>query len=745
MDVAVDTTQVLPGDEERTMLRDAVRGFLAQNWPAAGAVERARDPAALAAIWQGLAEQGIAALGAEPSEGGLRELVIVMEALGAAGCPAPMLGAALANLCLTGVAAAEGLLAALHRGDARVAFCFAGADPDPGVGSVRRAADGLHATLRCVEAGSTATHFLVVVGDDTIAIVARDAAGVVCRPTRAFGTDGLGELVLAAAAGTSIVVGRDRLADARRIARVCLVARAVGAARRGFDLVVAYAKERKQFGAPIGRFQAIQHKLANCWIALEGAQLTMQNAATAYDRGEAHWRYFAAASFAYASTALRQVSLETHHAFGAIGYAEEHEAPRHFRRVHMDMIALGGTYAARTDLAGELIDNVRGVPEYDLGAAGNAFRAEVRAWLEANWSGSRKAEYEDRPYHDREYSHDFAADLGRTGWIGLGWPREFGGQARSAVEQNAYVEAMERGDAPRNGVPIQASAMMLFGTQAQQAKYLPEILNGLAMHGMGYSEPGSGSDLASLRTRATRDGDEWVINGEKIWTTTYWGKYLFVAARTDPAASPPHAGISMFVVPSDHPGLTIRPSKTMYDGAFANCFYDDVRLPADALVGPLHGGWKVLTSALATERGVIGTVIIMKVVRLFEMLLEQVTASGLGEDPLVRDRLATLAAEIEVGRQLATHCATVATADGRTPPEWGAIAKVFAGELFERFGEAVMDLLGQRASLSQHAAGGLAAGRFEQALRHSMMWVISIGTNEIQRSLIAQRGLGLPR
>ena len=164
-----------------------------------------------------------------------------------------------------------------------------------------------------------------------------------------------------------------------------------------------------------------------------------------------------------------------------------------------------------------------------------------------------------------------------------------------------------------------------------------------------------------------------------------------------------------------------------------------------ALLGEVNGGWKVLTSALATERGVIGAIIIMKVVRLFEMLCDHVRNTGLGNDPVVRDRLATLAAEIEVGRQLAYHCATLAAGDNVTPPEWGAISKVFSGELLERFGEAALDILGQRAALSQGASGALDNGRFEQGLRHSLMWVISIGTNEIQRSLIAQRGLGLPR
>ena len=167
----------------------------------------------------------------------------------------------------------------------------------------------------------------------------------------------------------------------------------------------------------------------------------------------------------------------------------------------------------------------------------------------------------------------------------------------------------------------------MFGTPAQQARYLPEILRGEAMHGMGYSEPDSGSDLASLRTSAVLDGDQWVINGQKIWTTTYWGKYMFLAARTDRDAKPQHAGISMFIVPMDTPGISVKPAATMYDGKFANIFYDDVRVPAENIVGPVNGGWKVLTGALANERGTVGGGIVLKVAHGFDLLCREIRAS----------------------------------------------------------------------------------------------------------------------
>ena len=400
-------------------------------------------------------------------------------------------------------------------------------------------------------------------------------------------------------------------------------------------------------------------------------------------------------------------------------------------------------------MAARLLDaGGAGLPQYDLGSAGNAFREQIRLWLEQNWTGDTKQAFDQRPFAKREFDASFARNIGETGWIGLGWPEQFGGQARSPLEQIAFMETMERGEAPRIGAAIQANALMMFGTAEQQQKYLPEILRGEAMHGMGYSEPQAGSDLAALRTSAIRDGDHWVINGQKIWTTTWWGKYMFLAARTDKDARPPHAGISMFIVPMDAPGISIRPSATMYDGTFANIFYDNVRIPAENLVGEVNGGWKVLTGALAFERGLVGGGIVLKVAHAFEQLRLHVMARqgerSLADDPIVRDRMATLASEIEIGRLLMMQCAELA-ADGMTPPEYGAISKVFSSELMERFGEAALDILGMRAALSEQMPGAIDNGRFEQNLRHSLMWVISIGTNEIQRSLIAQRALGLPR
>jgi alkylation response protein AidB-like acyl-CoA dehydrogenase len=738
-------------DDVGEMLRDSLRGFFDEQWNA-NCIRQGPAAQETTEIWIKLVGQGVATLGSKPDEGGLREAMVALAELGRAACPAPLWSAVLANLALStsrSKAAVE-LLQALHAGAARVAFSFGTLDPDPGAATIRVSDDYVDGLLRFVEAAGSCTHLLVAIDRSRLGLVALDAPGVEVVPTRAMGAWGLYEVRLSALPVALIELDDRMLGDLLIRGKLALAARAHGAARRSFELATDYARERHQFGQPIGRFQAIQHKLANGLIALEGVRLMVDHAAKLHDLDDRDWGYFANCAVAFASDALRRTSLEIHHALGAIGYAEEHEAPLHFKRVHLDTMGLGGASHAKRSLASSLLDaDSSGLPEYDLGPAGNALREQVRGWLEQNWSGERKAGFERKPFAKREFDAGFARNIGMTGWIGLGWPEEFGGQARSPREQIAFMETMERGEAPLIGAAIQANALMMFGTPEQQRKYLPEILQGEAMHGMGYSEPQAGSDLAALRTSAVRDGDHWVINGQKIWTTTWWGKYMFLAARTDKEAKPPHAGISMFIVPMEAKGITVQPATTMYDGTFANVFYDNVRIPLENIVGEVNGGWKVLTGALAFERGLVGGGIVLKVAHAFERLRRHViakddTGHALADDPLVRERMAVLAAEIEVGRQLMMHCADLA-ADGVTPPEYGAISKVFSGELMERFGEAALEILGMRAMLSEKMPGAIDNGRFEQNLRHSLMWVISIGTNEIQRSLIAQRALGLPR
>lgn len=751
-------TATLPSDEERLMLQDSVRRLLARQWPAERAVELANDVSARASIWRALAEQGLTSLGRDPQGGGMREIAAVLEELGRAACPAPLIGATLANLALStcppGCPAADeaaALLEALHRGDACVSFALGAFDGDPQAGSVQFVDGKLQGSLAFVEAATQATHLILLAEPGPVlAIVPHDASGLTITETPGLAVPPLASVRFDHVHAIVVETSSELARDLHGISGLALLARALGSARRGFDMALAYAKERQQFGQPIGRFQAIQHKLANCLTVLEAARLMLHNAAKAHDLGSQNWRILGATARAFAGPALRQVSLETHHTFGAIGYSEEHEAPRHFRRTHADLARLGGVCQAREEIAHALLDQGAMLPEHDLGHAGNAFREEVRAWLKQNWCGASPKRQQGQAYEEWGYDTQFTKLLGRQGWNTMSWPTEHGGQQRTPYEQLAFMEEIQQAGAPMGGRgDIQAHALMAFGSPEQKAEFLPKLALGEITFCLGYSEPGSGSDLASLQTSAVHDGDEWVINGQKIWTTAAEkADYMWLAARTDGNVARPHAGISIFIVPMNSPGLTMHPSMAMYGHTFCQEFLDNVRVPASALVGKVNEGWTILTSALVTERMMMGSFIAnarAEFERLVRCVRDATTPDGkLRDDGAVRDRIGALAAEVEAGRQLFMNSIAMAE-QGKVAIHEAAMSKVYTGELIERLGQAAVDILGAGAILSEDAEGAIAGGKFEQLLRYAILTVIGGGTAEIQRNLIAQRGLGLPR
>lgn len=741
--------------DERDELRSSVRRLLKKHWPAEDYERNAADVEAMRKVWLALAELGVTALGGGDL-GGLGEVALVATELGRASCTAPLRDASLTREIFTRAStrddAVAGLLAGLADGTAAVCFSFGGFDGDLPQDGLTLRAGTVSGRLSMLEAGDIATHFVAPAGTESLAVVEAGQAEVRLEPVRALGADGLFDVTFNDATAHLIALPRAELSDlltfARDYSRVCLAARSAGETRRAFELVTEYVKERHQFGRAIGSFQAIAHKLVNSLIALDGVELLTEHAAAGHDSGDRNWPMYSAAAFATASNDLRRVALETQHTFGAIGYAEEHEAPRHFKRAHVDLLRHGGLPMARRDLAAYYLDgDGHPVPETDLGEVANAFRTEVRQWFTENWNDQRRTEFAERPVKAQEIDRGLAHALGETGWLGMTWPKRFGGQERGPLENLVFYEMLERFEAPRVGMPVHSAMLIVHGTPEQQERYLPEILAGRGDHGICYSEPGSGSDLASLTTRAEQREERWVLNGQKIWTTRYFGDYLLVAARTDPDATPKHAGISLFIVPTDAEGLTIRPSTTMYDGAFANIFFDDVTVPESALLGGVNKGWAVLTDALATERSLYGGVILMQLVHHFELLcayLRTTERDGapLATDPFVRDRMAETAAAIEVGRQLMIRSAVTAQ-QGIAQPHVAAISKVFSGELMERFGEGALDMVGLPAARSHGTSGAVLDGQLEQRLRQSLMWVISLGTNEIQRNLIARKALGL--
>lgn len=375
------------------------------------------------------------------------------------------------------------------------------------------------------------------------------------------------------------------------------------------------------------------------------------------------------------------------------------------------------------------------------------FRAEVRAFIE-QWRTPALLEEYARTYGaDGPELRRFRDALSERGWMRMCWPVEQGGEDRDLLYQFIFVEEMEYWGMPYGNLTYTsiAPALQAFGSEGQKQRYLPGILRGDLTFALGYSEPNAGSDLASLRTRAVRVGDEWIVNGQKVWTSLAdVATHIWLAARTDPDARK-HQGISVFILPTTAPGLTIRPLHAMYGGHTNETFYDDVRVPHADLVGGVNRGWPIIMHALNHER--VGLAATGSLARLFDQLVAWLAEHQPGRlsDPTVRRTLAGLQLELLEQRALAVRNAWILSRGG-TPIAEASMAKVAATELRARIANTAMDLLGRYGGLSRES-GDLAPveGRMEWSFRIAPIFRFGGGTNEIMRDIVAAAGLGLPR
>ena len=369
------------------------------------------------------------------------------------------------------------------------------------------------------------------------------------------------------------------------------------------------------------------------------------------------------------------------------------------------------------------------------------FRVEVRAWIEASYSPDIRYPMERLHRRDTKLWFD---RLAAKGWLAPRWPREYGGMGLDASKHVIFIEEQERHGCSRvndQGVLMVGPLLMEHGTKAQIDYFLPRILTGEHLWAQGYSEPNSGSDLASLSTRAELDGEEWVINGQKIWTTLgNDANWMYVLARTDPSAKK-QRGISFLLVSMDTPGITVRPLLTLSrHDEFCEVFFDDVRVPKDSLVGPVNGGWTIAKALLGHERIFVGS----PAQSSFALgRLDQLArALGVKSEPAFRERYAKLAAD------LADHSALYATfiEKLRRGERIGAevsMLKIHQTELYKRIAQ-------ETAETAAEAAGYIEASADTGDVRVSGLWIHTLqttiygGTSEIQRNILAKQVLGLP-
>jgi alkylation response protein AidB-like acyl-CoA dehydrogenase len=372
-----------------------------------------------------------------------------------------------------------------------------------------------------------------------------------------------------------------------------------------------------------------------------------------------------------------------------------------------------------------------------------AFRAEVREWIAANCPPELINRPDRVPPTDLKPWH---RKLHARGWIAPHWPKEAGGMGATLTQQIILYEEINRAGAPtpfQHGLGLIGPILIQFGTPEQKARHLPGILNGDTVWCQGYSEPNAGSDLASLRTSAVLDGDYFVVNGQKIWTTNGpWADWMFALVRTDAEAKPKHAGISMLLIDMKTPGITVRPIRTMRgDSEFAEEFFDNVRVPAANLVGPLNGGWKVANAILGNERFNTGNP--RAAALRLNKAREVARMTGAIDDPLFREELAKLEIDLAAFSAFYRHGAALA-ARNQAPVSMGPVMKVYGGELGQRAAALVMTAAGPLGPLAE--AIRLEEGLHEVAgdLFGSRISTVGGGTTEIQRTIISKRVLDLP-
>jgi len=380
------------------------------------------------------------------------------------------------------------------------------------------------------------------------------------------------------------------------------------------------------------------------------------------------------------------------------------------------------------------------------------FRQELRQFLQAELPADAGGDGDEETAEAWEFSKQFQKKLAARGWLVPQWPKQYGGADMGILEQLILQEEMAYRGAPipgSSGIRMLGPVLMLYGTEEQKREHLPGIASGDVIWCQGYSEPGSGSDLASLQTRAVRDGDEYVINGQKIWTSNadLAGRTVLLG-RPDPGA-PKHRGISFFVFPMKTPGISVQPLINLAGiHGFNQTFYDNVRVPVKSLVGEENRGWYVGAALLDFERSNISGAAIAK--RSLEQLTQycretKSNGGSLFSQPLVRNELAELAIETEVGRLLSYRVASI-QARGQIPNKEASMAKLYHSELAQRLagtGVQIMGLYGQVRPESPRWAR--LRGQFTMRYMTSVSGTIATGTSEIQRNIIATRGLGLPR
>jgi 3-oxochol-4-en-24-oyl-CoA dehydrogenase len=713
--------------EEHESLHAAVRGWVERHCPPS--VPRALLDAPeeeMPPFWVALAEMGWLGLHVDEAytgEGyGIAELAVVMEELGRAVAPGPFLPTVLASavIQIAGKEVARDLVPGLVAGTTVGTVALSGELAAKAAGDALR----VSGTLSPVVSGHLADLVVARAGGTWCVLTAGEFQArerTSLDLTRRVADIVVDDVVVPAARHLA-GVDTERVRD---VAAVLLGAEATGAAQWCVDTSAAYAKERQQFGRPIGQFQGPKHRCAEMLAQTELARAAVWDAARAVDEPEvAPLTASAAAGLAIdASVRCAKDCIQNH---GGIGFTWEHDAHMYLRRALVTRQLLGPSSAWRVRAARLALDGARRTLTVALPPEAEAVREEVRTFL----AGVKDLE----PQQQR-------APLAEAGYVVPNWPRPWG-RGADALEQLIISEEMRRAKVRLPSIAVGAWALpnlIVYGTPEQQDRWIMPTLRGEMSWCQLFSEPGAGSDLASLTTRATRVEGGWMLTGQKVWTSMAreadWGICL---ARSKPDA-PKHDGISCFMVDMRAPGIEIRPLRELTGEAWFNeVFFNDVFVPDDCLVGREHDGWRAARTTLANERVFMGSG--SSIGYGVEGLLRLLRETGAHEHEVALDEVGRLVSEAHALGVLGFRLTLKALAGADPSGSEAAVRKLLGAEHDQRVQEIGLELLGP--------AGALPEG-------DSLTWVhgflfnrcltIAGGTTDVQRNVIAERLLGLPR
>ncbi len=784
--------------EQIAAFGDSARDFLSRTNHAERIRERVLQPPTLDhAFWQHMAEAGWLAVLVPEEQGGLGlglgEMNAIAQELGAALPAEPLVAVAVQTVTLLCSLAPsplrDRLLAAIADGSLVVGTAwqqFPGqvqACPGPVV-SVDGAVRAVSGRFVSVSPATGASGWLILAreqNDDVLLWIQAGTEGVQLTDLLRVDAGSMGSLQLQAspvdeaqvlARGPHVLAAVDKAND---YARIALSAQLLGCAQRAFDTTLEYMKVRVQFGKPIGSFQSLQHRMVDSYIQLQMLEFALWEITAAPGQTPAVLAMQASRLKARAEQAAGHVTRLAVQMHGGMGYSDESDVGLMLKKA----IALSSELGNRRAHLVRYLKVLQQQPAGSADAPDNVDAPE-KAWTsfptDGDWDAMPETEFRQmlrafyrahypehlrhrtRRLHWREIG-DWYRTLARQKWIAPSWPKQYGGMALSAEKMIAYIEEQERygvGRPPDQGLVMLGPILIRYGTPEQQQKYLPAILSGEHVWAQGYSEPNAGSDLASLRCEAVADGEYFVVNGQKTWSTLAQdATHMFMLVRTDKDVKK-QAGISFLMVDLRTPGITVRPIRTIAgDEEYCEIFFDDVKVPQENLVGQLNQGWTISKALLGFERLFSGNP--KHAQNTLAMIDKVIGATGLNEDPAFMAEYAQLHMDIA---DLSSAYAAFSDIVRRNEPLPANVSllKIWATETHEKASLLLLDAAGEQAGTTGAAAFvGTGQGLVDKVdervvtvddlqmpLYNAAAAKIFSGTNEIQRNILAKVVLALP-